>query len=233
LIARPDPRAHLYSIAVDPLERDIADVLRTIRPPPAVPRPALVVLGGLPGSGKSTVADALSRRTPLVVLRSDVIRKLLFPKPDYSSKESAWVFAVLHGATEHLLANGASVIVDATNLGESHRLPLKQIARRTGARLLIVWTEASDQEIRRRLTARRAGIRGAFDVSDAGIDVYEMMRKRVEPPRGPHIVIRTDRDYDTTIDRLTTIIGDAPAFRPRPHPSREQRQAGSGVRRPV
>src|SRR5690242_18566141 len=109
--ARPDSGAALYSIPVDPLERDINAVLSATPRPAPVRRPMLIVLGGLPGSGKSTVAEALSRRASIAVLRSDTIRKLLFPRPGYTGEESAWVFAVLHGAAERLLTNGTSVIV--------------------------------------------------------------------------------------------------------------------------
>jgi predicted kinase len=193
---------------VDPREQDVARILESLGPlPPPTPRPALVVLSGLPGSGKSTVAYALMQRVSAVLVQSDRVRKLLVPVPDYSTEESARVFAVIHAALERLLADGIPVILDATTLEEKQRRPLAQIAARAGARLVLVWVQAADREVRRRLAARHAGARAAYDVSDADVTVYEMMRARVEPIRGPHITVDTDRDYTPALDTLARIIG--------------------------
>lgn len=197
------------------LEQDVERVLASLGPLPAPrPRPTLVALSGLPGSGKSTVADALRRRVPIVVLQSDRIRKLLVPVPQYSTEESARVFAALYGALERLLRAGIPVLVDATNLQERYRAPLVDIAARTGARFVLVWVEASEDAIYRRLTARTTGARAGYDVSDAGIDVYQMMRARVEPIQGDHIVINTDRDITPAVETLARMIeeDDNPAF---------------------
>jgi predicted kinase len=192
---------------VNQLEQDVERVLASLDPLPAPrPRPTLVALSGLPGSGKSTVADALRRRVPIVVLQSDRIRKLLVPVPQYSTEESARVFAALYGALERLLRAGIPALVDATNLQERYRAPLVDIAARTGARFALVWVEASEDAIYRRLTARTTGVRAGYDVSDAGIDVYQMMRARVEPIQGDHIVINTDRDITPAVETLARMI---------------------------
>jgi predicted kinase len=86
---------------VGPLEQDVARILTALEPlPQPHPRPVLVVLSGLPGSGKSTVAHALRGRVDAAVVQSDVVRKLLFPFPHYTSEESAWVFAAIHRVVE-------------------------------------------------------------------------------------------------------------------------------------
>lgn len=192
---------------VNQLEQDVERVLASLGPLPAPrPRPTLIALSGLPGSGKSTVADALRRRVPIVVLQSDRIRKLLVPVPQYSAEESARVFAAIYSALERLLRAGIPVLVDATNLQERYRAPLVDIAARTGARFVLVWVEAAEDAIYRRLTARTTGTRAGYDVSDAGIDVYQMMRARVEPIRGDHVVINTDRDITPAVETLAQMI---------------------------
>jgi predicted kinase len=192
---------------VNQLEQDVERVLASLGALPAPrPRPTLVALSGLPGSGKSTVADALRQRVPLAVLQSDRIRKLLVPVPQYSAEENARVFAAIHGVAERLLRSGVSVLVDATHLQERTRTPLVDIAARTGARFVLVWVAAPDETIRRRLAARAAGTRAGYDVSDAGIEVYEMMRARVEPIRGDHIVISTERDITPAVEALARML---------------------------
>jgi predicted kinase len=222
---------------VNQLEQDVERVLASLGTLPAPhPRPTLIALSGLPGSGKSTVADALRRRVPIVVLQSDRIRKLLVPVPQYSAEESARVFAALYGALERLLRAGVPVLVDATNLQERYRAPLVDIAARTGARFVLVWVEAPEDTIHRRLTARTAGTRAGYDVSDAGIDVYEMMRARVEPIPGDHLVINTDRDITPAVEMLARMVeGDEneafpgrPDGRPHQAPVTHPRDASAG-----
>jgi predicted kinase len=110
----------------DNLAEDVSRVLAALdlRSSPQ-PRPVLVVLIGLPGTGKSHVATKLQRRTGFAVLESDAARKALFPRPRYTSLESRRLFAAIHAAIDHLLAEGTSCIFDATNLLEQYCQPLR------------------------------------------------------------------------------------------------------------
>lgn len=202
---------------MDPLEQDVRRILLSLGPlPPPRPRPALVILCGVPGSGKSTVAHALAGRAAVALVQSDQVRKLLVAVPQYTTEESARVFGALHVAVERLLRAGISAIVDATNLQEQHRAPLRVIAARCGARWRVVVVTASERSIRQRLRARSAGQREAFDVSDAGEAVYELLRARVEPVRGPHMVIDTEQDMSPAIAALAGWLEDgiSPAHSP-------------------
>ena len=185
----------------------MARIVASLAPlPPPRRAPALTVLSGLPGSGKSTVAEALRKRVSVALVQSDRVRKLLIAEPLYTTDESARVFGAIHAVLERLLSGGISVILDATTLQEQQRAPLAGIASRTGARLILVWVYASDAEVRRRLAARHQGRRSAYDVSDADVEIYEMMRERVEPIRGPHWRIDTGRNIERVVDALARRI---------------------------
>ena len=70
---------------------------------------------GLPGSGKSTIADALKASHPdFVVLRMDDLRKIVTPEPDYSDAEREIVYRSLVYLAKKLTELGHSVIIDAT-----------------------------------------------------------------------------------------------------------------------
>ncbi len=181
-------------IATQPVSRqeDVALILDTVRPQTARrKRPALAVLVGLPASGKSRVADQLRARTGAVVLESDALRRLLFRRRTYSAVESDRLFAAIHAAIDQLLADGVSVIFDATNLAEAERRPLYEIAGRRGASLVLVHVLAPEPLARRRLARREAAGDGN---SEADLRVYERMLARVEEISRPHHVVDTSQD---------------------------------------
>jgi predicted kinase len=186
------------------LARDIERILRTVWPlPPARRRPALVVLVGLPGTGKSRFAEALRQRIGAVVLESDDLRKRLVSRPTYSAEESRRLFEAIHGAIDRLLEAGAAVVLDATNLAEREREPLYTIAEVRGARLILTRLVAPGDVVRERLTRRREQ---ADTRSDADIDVYERMRSREQQIRRPHYVVDASRDVEPLLARIAREI---------------------------
>ncbi|RLC94537.1 MAG: hypothetical protein DRI39_02460, partial [Chloroflexi bacterium] len=160
--------------------------------PEPVVRPCLVMVSGLPGTGKSYFCQRLAERVGLVVLESDALRKLLFPRPIYSVEESYRLFRACYRVVEELLAKGVTVALDATNLEERHREQLYHIADRVGARLVIVRTEAPPEVVRQRLDRRSLEVERA-DSSEADWDVYRKMEPTVEKIRRHHLVVDTTR----------------------------------------
>jgi predicted kinase len=184
-----------------PLADDVERILRHVEPlPPPRPRPALVVLVGLPGAGKTWLATELRRRTGAVTLESDDLRVLLFGRPVYTADESRRLFAAIHAAIGEILRRGAPVILDATNLAESEREPLYGTAEAAGARLVIVRVVAPRWLIHRRLARRTLRLEPSR--SEAGVLVYERMRRRFEPIRRPHFRVDTSRDATAVIDAI-------------------------------
>src|SRR4030042_660195 len=106
------------SLAVDDLRR-LKDSLGPL--PEPVVRPSLVVVSGLPGTGKSYFCRRLAEKTPLVILESDNLRKVLFHSPCHSSDERAYLFKAIHNLGTEFLGKGITLVLDATNLEEYHR----------------------------------------------------------------------------------------------------------------
>src|SRR2546428_2094150 len=133
-----------------------AGILESALGPLPRPRrpPVLVLLIGLPGSGKSYLASEICRRYPFAHLESDALRKALFRRPVYSQRESSRLFVAVHALIDGLLARGVPTLLDATNLREAHRQPVYDIAERHGARLIIVQTIAPEAVVRLRIGAR-------------------------------------------------------------------------------
>ena len=184
---------------------DVARILAEVNAAgPHQQRPALVVLVGLPASGKSRVAGELRKRTGAVVFESDALRRFLFPQRTYSARESQQLFAAIHAAIDELLSEGATVVLDATNLAEAERAPLRDMAARWDARLVFVRVTAPDSLIRRRLANRSVD---DIDGSEADDRVYERMRSRVEELRQPHHIVDTSQEIGPTLAVIAKELG--------------------------
>ena len=174
---------------------------------PAGARPFLVMLSGLPGTGKSHFARRLAQRLPLVVVGSDRTRKALIPEPEYTREEHQRVFSACHRVIEELLKQGRTVVFDATNLTEGFRQPLLDLARRRGAPTHIILFTAPLRVIRRRLQDRAAVI-GTDGVSDADWSVFSLLRPGQQPITDPHWVVDSSKAIRGDLDRLVALIQD-------------------------
>ena len=169
---------------------------------------ALIALCGLPGTGKSHFAAALARRLPCIILTSDRLRKILVARPTYEREEHLRVFAAAHALLESLLGRGYRVIFDATNLTERAREPLREIAGRTGAPLVLVQLDAPPDLVRRRL-ARRANGQARDSWSDADWRIYCRLYPGQEAIVGPHLYVDTARDIGVMVERVVRALGRA------------------------
>ena len=142
---------------------------------PAPPR--LIAIGGLSGTGKTTLAaamaPALGQAPGAVHLRSDVERKRLFavaettrlPADAYRREVTATIYGTLHDLAEKALRAGRVVIVDATHHHLDERDAIAAVASRAGVPFLGLWLEAPANVLTRRVTDRRG------DASDATADI--------------------------------------------------------------
>ncbi len=171
--------------------------------PEAATNQALVIVSGLPGTGKTHFSRELSKRFSFVTLESDVLRRVLNQSPTHSHSESARLFSAIHSLCETLLRDGISVIVDATNLTEKHRQYFYDISDRTGSNLIIVQITAPTLVIKERLEKRG---KEAGNNSDADWKVYLRMKKSVDKIKRKHYSLNTSVDYKNILDKIVEEI---------------------------
>jgi predicted kinase len=169
--------------------------------PEPVVKPALIVVSGLPGTGKSHFCRKLDEFLSFPILESDALRKVLSPSPSYSLRESNRLFQACHLLIEELLRRGISLIFDATNLIERHRERFYHIADQTGAKLVIVRVEAPAELVRQRLENRTIGA-DSTDKSEADWKVYRKMENSAQKIRRNHFVVDTSRDIAPVINKV-------------------------------
>lgn len=151
-------------------------------------RPALIITHGLPGSGKTTFAQAALERLQAIRIRSDVERKRLFGlaaldhsrdhpvvgNTMYSAAASRRTFERLHDIARDILAAGYTVIVDAAFLRKNERDMFRALATEMALPFAIAATEAAPQLLQSRIAQRMAQ---ADDASEADLAVLAMLQK--------------------------------------------------------
>ncbi len=153
--------------------------------PPGL-RPCLVLVAGLPGTGKSTLARALAAEG-FVWVRSDAVRKQLAGlAPDSPASapvgegiySPAWTERTYQRCLDLARAavlDGERVVVDANFRTAAQRAPFALLARALGLPLLLLECTTDAAVVEERLS-RRTG-----DVSDAGVEVYRQLSAHWEP----------------------------------------------------
>jgi aminoglycoside phosphotransferase family enzyme/predicted kinase len=147
-------------------------------------RPSLIAVGGLSGTGKSTLARALAPALGpapgAVVLRSDEVRKRLCGVPEltrlgpqgYTAEVSRMVYETMTSHAAAVVRAGHSAVVDAVFTDPADRAALEAATRAAGVPFVGLWLEAPEELLVDRV-ARRGG-----DASDADAAVIRMQRTR-------------------------------------------------------
>jgi aminoglycoside phosphotransferase family enzyme/predicted kinase len=153
-------------------------------------RVRLLAIGGLPGTGKTTLADALHDELGWPVLQSDVIRKELagldplHPAPSsfgtglYAPAMIDKTYEEMCVRARHLLEMGQSVILDASFSTERHRRLAMSVAESTSSDGYEVRCLLPSAEAARRLIARQAH---HADASDADPQIAARMAQQFDP----------------------------------------------------
>ena len=177
--------------------------------------PALIVVCGPAGSGKTTAARLLGADTGFPVHRSDVVRKRLaglgtteraaagVEEGIYSASFSERTYRRLLADAEDTLGAGVGAIIDATFVKAAHRRPFASLAERKGVPILFVECRAAEDEVLRRLDARRGD---PAEASDAGREIYLRQRDAWEPldeiPPSRRLTVDTGAGLASLPDRV-------------------------------
>ncbi len=150
-------------------------------------RAALILMHGLSGSGKSTIAAQLVERLGAIQLRSDIERKRIYgfdalessaselDQGIYTPAATAATYGRLAELASQLLSADYTVIADATFLMQSQRRELLDLELDCDFRTVIVDCQAPESELRQRIVAREG------DASEANLEVLEDQMATQQP----------------------------------------------------
>ena len=154
------------------------------------PRPSLVVMFGLMGTGKTSLAAHLADHYGFHLVSSDSVRKRLagvgeetrvyvpYGAGIYGEEMNRRTYAEMCRQASSLLAGDLAVVLDGSFKERAERRPLIELAQRVGARLLFVQTTCTEDEQRRRLESRQA----TETRSDGRVELMARQRREFEPP---------------------------------------------------
>lgn len=166
----------------------------------------LVVVSGLPGTGKTSVAEVVATRTDAMHLSIDAVEESLLA----SGLPSGWTVGVAayeatRAMSEQNLRLGHDVVVDAVNDSEAARQTWRTAAEQTGARLEFVHLVVSDvREHERRIRDRDRGMAHVGEPTWAGVQ-----RRRAEYAPWTDEVVEIDtarRTVSEVADLVTTQV---------------------------
>ncbi|GGL07692.1 hypothetical protein Sme01_67360 [Sphaerisporangium melleum] len=187
---------------------------------------ALVLVGGPPGTGKSTLAAALADRLGYTLLSSDRVRKELagitperhapaaFGEGIYRPEWTERTYAELLDRAGLLLGRGEPVVLDASWTGASFRAEAGRVAQSTFSDLVALRCAAPPEVVAERLARRTGGI------SDADRAISEALAART-PPWPGSVEIGTAGSVEEALARALEVVHPAPAaarLRPRLEP---------------
>jgi aminoglycoside phosphotransferase family enzyme/predicted kinase len=186
-------------------------------------RPCLVLLGGLPATGKSTLARGLADRGGFRVVSSDRTRKELaglapdasaaadFEEGIYSPSWTERTYAACREAAERALFRGERVLVDASFRHEERRRSFLELGREWAVPVLWIVCRAELETVRARLAGDREG------PSDADMGIYRSAAGDWdEPGAATDRVLRdveTDGPVEATLDAALEHLREAGLLR--------------------
>jgi uncharacterized protein len=171
----------------------------------------LILVGGLPGTGKSTLAGGLADRIGAVLVSSDPVRKELaglapqapataaYGEGIYGAGWTERTYAELLARAERLLERGESVILDASWSHAAHRDLATDMAARTNGMLFAQRCETMPEVAIAWLRRR------THSVSDADERIAEAMTAHADPwPQAT--TIRTDQAPDRCVEQAARLM---------------------------
>ena len=178
-------------------------------------RPALAIMCGLSGSGKTWLSERLMAALPAIRIRSDIERKRLFGLDEtadsesgigtgiYSPAASAETYERLFTLADRLLAAGHHVVLDAAFLKKKQRVSAGSVASSLGVDSVLIYAQAAVDVLRSRIDERA---QRKNEASEADLAVLKHQLAAAELPRPDEKPLLVDTNGEPDVEALADAI---------------------------
>lgn len=142
----------------------------------------VVVVIGLPGTGKTTFSRALAQKIDAVHLNTDILRDHLHLRGKYDRQTKEFIYKQLEKETEAAILAGKKVVVDGTFYKQSLRQAYTNLATKHNTPIHWIEIKAPEACIRARVEKKRT-------YSEADFQVYLKVKSRYEPMVEDHLQV--------------------------------------------
>lgn len=154
----------------------------------------IVIVFGLPGTGKTYFSQRLHLSTGFRHLNTDKIREQLSRKGEYDDHTKDLIYNELIKEARMTLGQGGDVIIDGTFHKKSRRDRIRHLADEMNHQAFFIEMLAEEESIRKRLSLNR-------EHSEAGFDVFLKLKDEADPFTGEHLTLWSDAD---PVDKMIT-----------------------------
>ena len=159
----------------------------------------IVIVFGLPGSGKSYFASRLAKVINAGYINSDRLRKEMFKDRTYSEQEKAAVYKAMLEKMKEAMNQNRSLVLDATfHKNETRKLFVQEAERNDG--ILFIEVKADENIIKERLKEERP-------YSEADFEVFKSIWQHYEPMNEPHLTVEsTNENEDNMVQKAVDYL---------------------------
>lgn len=146
----------------------------------------IVIVFGLPGSGKSYFASRLAEMLNAEYINSDSLRFQMFSKRTYSKKEKLTVYDKMLTQLKEAVNANKDLVLDATFYKEDIRKKFQDEVTGKG-NIAFIEVKADEEVIQKRLSKPRVN-------SEADVAAYNKIKKQWEPLLEAHLILQSEED---------------------------------------
>lgn len=159
----------------------------------------IVIVFGLPGSGKSYFASRFAKVINAGYVNSDMIRKEIFKKRVYSDEEKRTVYAKMFDQMKESTKQKTNLVLDATfHKKEIRKMFVDEMKEKGG--VFFIEIQADEHTTRERLKSPRP-------YSEADFEVYKLISGQNEPLVEPHLILKsTDDNIDEMLRKASEYL---------------------------
>jgi predicted kinase len=158
----------------------------------------VIIIFGLPGSGKSYFASRFAKVINAAYINSDKVRKETFEKSVYSDLQKKAVYDKMLEQMKLSVKKNNNVVLDASFHKENTRKTFVEEMKDKGG-ISFIEIQADENTIRERLKRPRP-------YSDADFEVYKIISQQNEPLNEPHLILKSTDNINEMIQTATDYL---------------------------